>query len=59
MRELIKPYLEMDSVIDICIVGSAPRPYRDELSDYNVEVIVDDAVYERSRWPSAKYSHSW
>ena len=45
-RELIKPYVEMDGVIGIYVVGSATRPYRDELSDYDIEVIVEDHVYE-------------
>ena len=47
-RELIKPYLEMDGVIGIYVVGSATRPYRDELSDLDIEVIVEDAVYEKT-----------
>jgi len=47
-RELIKPYVEMDGVIGIYVVGSATRPYRDELSDYDIEVIVEDEVYERT-----------
>jgi len=47
-RELIKPYLDMDGVIGIYVVGSATRPYRDELSDYDIEVIVEDDVYERT-----------
>jgi len=45
-QELIKPYLEMDGVIGIYVVGSATRPSRDELSDYDIEVIVEDHVYE-------------
>ena len=47
-RELIKPYLKMDGVIGIYVVGSATRPYRDELSDYDIEVIVEDNVYART-----------
>ncbi|MBE0634831.1 hypothetical protein IH601_02380 [Candidatus Bipolaricaulota bacterium] len=47
-RELIKPYLEMDGVIGIYVVGSATRPYRDELSDLDIEVIVENAVYEQT-----------
>jgi predicted nucleotidyltransferase len=46
-RELIKPYLEMDGVIGIYVVGSATRPYRDALSDYDIEIIIEDDVYER------------
>ena len=45
-RELIKPYLEKDGVIGVYVVGSATRPYRDELSDYDIEVIVEDDVYD-------------
>lgn len=47
-RELIKPYLEMDGIIGIYVVGSATRPYRDELSDLDIEIIVEDAVYEKT-----------
>ena len=47
-RELIRPYLEMDGVIGIYVVGSATRPYRDELSDYDIEVIVEDEIYDRT-----------
>ena len=47
-RKLIRPYLKMDGVIGIYVVGSATRPYRDELSDYDIEVIVEDDVYERT-----------
>jgi len=46
-RELIKPYLDMNGVIGIYVVGSATRPHRDEYSDYDIEVIVEDDVYER------------
>ena len=46
-RELIKPYLDMEGVIGIYVVGSATRPYRDGLSDYDIVVIVEDRVYER------------
>ncbi|MFC2095355.1 hypothetical protein ACFLSW_02815 [Candidatus Bipolaricaulota bacterium] len=47
-RELIKPYLEKEGVIGIYVVGSATRPYRDALSDYDIEVIVEDDIYERT-----------
>jgi len=47
-RELIKPYLEMDGVIGVYVVGSATRPYRDELSDLDIEIIVEDALYEQT-----------
>ncbi len=47
-RELIKPYVEKDGVIGIYLLGSGSRPYRDDLSDLDIEVIVEDAVYERT-----------
>jgi predicted nucleotidyltransferase len=47
-RELIKPYLAMPGVIGIYVLGSATRPYRDHLSDYDIEVIVEDTVYEHT-----------
>lgn len=45
-RELIRPYVEREGVIGIYVVGSATRPYRDALSDYDIEVVVEDDVYE-------------
>jgi hypothetical protein len=47
-RELIRPYVEKEGVIGIYLLGSATRPNRDALSDYDIEVIVEDAVYERT-----------
>ena len=47
VRELIQPYVKKDGVIGIYLLGSATRPYRDRLSDDDIEVIVEDAVYER------------
>ena len=47
-RELIKPYVEKEGVIGIYLLGSVTRPYRDGLSDYDIEVIVEDAVYKRT-----------
>jgi len=47
-RKLIQPYLQMDGVIGIYVVGSATRPYRDAWSDYDIEVIVEDDVYART-----------
>jgi hypothetical protein len=44
-RELIRPYIEKEGVIGIYLLGSASRPYADELSDLDIEVIVEDAVY--------------
>lgn len=46
VRELIKPYLDMNGLVGIYVVGSSTRPFRDELSDYDIEIIVDDGVYE-------------
>ena len=45
-RELIRPYVQKEGVIGIYLLGSVTRPYRDDLSDYDIEVIVEDAVYE-------------
>ncbi|MFC2081670.1 nucleotidyltransferase domain-containing protein [Candidatus Bipolaricaulota bacterium] len=47
-RELIKPYLDREGVIGVYLVGSATRPHRDEQSDLDIEVIVEDDVYERT-----------
>ena len=47
-RELIKPYLGREGVIGIYLVGSATRPHADGLSDLDIEVIVEDDVYERT-----------
>jgi hypothetical protein len=47
-RELIRPYVEKEGVIGVYLLGSVTRPYRDGLSDYDIEVIVEDAVYERT-----------
>ena len=45
-RELIRPYVEKEGVIGVYLLGSVTRTYRDDLSDYDIEVIVEDAVYE-------------
>lgn len=47
-RRLIEPYVGKDGVIGIYLLGSATRPYRDGLSDYDIEVIVEDTAYERT-----------
>ena len=47
-KELIQPYLGKEGVIGIYLLGSVTRPYRDGLSDYDIEVIVEDDVYERT-----------
>ena len=44
-HQLIKPYLEKPGVIGIYLVGSATRPHADELSDLDIEVIVEDDAY--------------
>ena len=45
-RELIKPYLTKEGVIGIYVLGSSTRPFRDELSDYDIEVILTDDAYK-------------
>ena len=47
-NQLIRPYVEKEGVIGIYLLGSVTRPYRDGLSDYDIEVIVEDAVYKRT-----------
>jgi len=47
-RELIKPYLDKEGVIGIYLVGSATRPYADDKSDLDIEVIIEDDVYART-----------
>jgi len=44
-RELIKSYLGMDGLIGVYVVGSATRPFRDCLSDYDFELVVEDGTY--------------
>lgn len=44
-RELIRPYMNRDGVIGVYLVGSATRPFRDALSDYDLEVVVGDEAY--------------
>jgi hypothetical protein len=44
-RELIAPYTVRPGVRGIYLVGSASRPYRDEISDYDFEVAMDDDAY--------------
>ena len=45
-RELARPYMEKEGVIGIYVVGSATRPFRDERSDYDIEVVVEDEIYQ-------------
>ncbi|MGD9675346.1 MAG: hypothetical protein AB7V19_01490 [Candidatus Bipolaricaulia bacterium] len=47
-RELSRPYMSRDDVIGVYVVGSTTRPHRDVLSDYDIEVIVEDEAYERT-----------
>jgi hypothetical protein len=42
---LIKPYMTMDGVVGVHLVGSATRPFRDPLSDYAFEVIMEDDAF--------------
>jgi len=44
-RDLIKPYMTMDGVVGVHLVGSATRPFRDPLSDYAFEVIMEDDAF--------------
>ncbi len=46
-RALVEPYCAREGVIGAYLVGSATRPYRDDLSDLDIELVVDDEVYER------------
>lgn len=46
-RELIRPYQKMDGVIGVYLVGSATRPFRDPLSDYDFEVVMDDKAFAK------------
>jgi hypothetical protein len=46
-RGLIKPYTKMDGVIGVYVVGSATRPFRDSLSDYDFEVVMEDEAFSR------------
>lgn len=45
-RELAGRYVGRPGVIGIYLVGSASRPFRDRISDYDLEVALDDAAYE-------------
>ncbi|QAA76850.1 MAG: hypothetical protein BIP78_1084 [Candidatus Bipolaricaulis sibiricus] len=45
-RELAKRYVGRPGVVGIYLVGSASRPFRDRISDYDIEVALDDAAYE-------------
>ena len=51
-RELIKPYHGMPGVVGVYLVGSATRPFRDPLSDYDLEVILEDEAF--AAVPNAK-----
>ena len=43
--ELIAPYTRLPWVRGIYLVGSASRPFRDRISDYDFEVAVEDGAY--------------
>ena len=43
---LIRPYTERPGVVGAYLVGSATRPYRDALSDLDLELVVSDDAYE-------------
>ncbi len=47
-RELSRPYMRREGVVGIYVVGSATRPHRDDLSDYDIEVVLEDAAYART-----------
>jgi len=44
-RELIRPYADREGVVGVYLVGSAARPFRDALSDLDLEVVVTDDAY--------------
>jgi len=45
-RELARPYAVREGTVGAYLVGSATRPQRDELSDLDIEVVVEDAIYD-------------
>lgn len=47
-RELAKTYLGRAGVVGISLVGSASRPFRDRISDYDIEVVLDDVAYDQT-----------
>jgi hypothetical protein len=47
-KELIRPYVEREDVIGAYLVGSASRPFRDERSDYDIEVVLTDEAYAQT-----------
>lgn len=44
-RQLAEPYCTRQGVVGIYLAGSATRPHRDEWSDLDIEVVVEDATY--------------
>src|SRR5262245_54611279 len=46
-RSLVEPFTRHPWVRGIYLVGSASRPFRDAVSDYDFEIAVDDVAYER------------
>ncbi len=47
-RELSRSYIARKDVVGIYVVGSATRPHRDDLSDYDIEVVLEDAAYAQT-----------
>lgn len=47
-RELSRPYMNREGVVGIYVVGSATRPHRDDLSDYDIEVVLEDPAYAQT-----------
>lgn len=45
-RALIQPYVEREDVLGAYLVGSATRPFRDALSDLDLEVVLTDEAYD-------------
>ncbi len=43
---LVRPYADRAGTVGAYLVGSATRPQRDALSDLDIEVVVEDAVYD-------------
>lgn len=47
-RGLANTYSGRAGVVGIYLVGSASRPFRDRISDYDIEVVVSDPTYEHT-----------
>ena len=44
-RELVRSHVARDGVIGAYLVGSATRPFRDALSDLDLELVLEDEAY--------------